>query len=80
MTTISSNVTMKPTPPMATIAHAHPGTLMPVGVGVAAGVVADGLAESGPTETCVQHYNFCLKDYTKFPQENLLGSWSFRPR
>jgi hypothetical protein len=51
MTTISSIVTMKPTPPMATMAHAHPGTLMLVGVS------ADGSAEPG-LKTCVQYYNF----------------------
>lgn len=51
MTTISSIVTMKPTPPMATMAHAHPGTEIPDGV------CSDGSAEPG-LKTCMQHYNF----------------------
>ena len=49
MTTIRNIVTMKPTPPIATMAHAHPGTTI-LGGGVSSG-------EPGTT-TCTQYQKF----------------------
>lgn len=76
MTTTSSIVTIKPTPPMATMAHAHPGTfnLMPV-----AGGCCDGSDEPG-LKTCIQSHFFLKRSHTKFALEYILGNLSFRPQ